>query len=536
MRGVVAAGAAVLLIAGFASPASATTRNFNLNVVGGSISIGSTTNDLGGGPACSDGDDNEYDAPFTPSKDGLIDYPADPECVSPFDNDEKTAGFQQAVPLSLSGTIDDVTGAFNVPASGLTFPDATLTLSSPLVVFVANSANADSAITGTLAPGGTMSFSSLDLSFHIKLCIADFGCTDPPPPYGTVAGNWTANCIVDVNPPNVTSADPAGSPYFAAAGVATVADTDYTLPVPTDDSPAGTLPCAALAGSFGLPDTGADISLQVSTNKAIGQAKSITVGNGSVVEPGPNGAKAGTAKITFPVTVNTPPGTDLTFSLATAGLGATESYKAKPAPTDIDFKSLDGKVGKIKAGKTSGKVAVTVYSDSFTEGDELLLLTVSAPSDPSYTIVHGTALGTIHDRAAANTVSVYGGDVSEGSNAGASPTKPASVAAVFPLVMSAAQLTDTAVTYCTQPITASPNTGKGKTLVVNDYAPVDCAAPKTKVIKAGKLISAISIKVNQDSVKEPDEAFAVVIINVAGSSATANPAASAGIAQIKTDD
>jgi len=231
----------------------------------------------------------------------------------------------------------------------------------------------------------------------------------------------------------------------------------------------------------------------------------IRYGNGSVTEPGPNvlTAKPGTAKITFPITLNTPvTGTDLTFSLATAGLGATESVKP---PTGLqDFASLDGKVGKIKVGKTAGKISVTVYSDGNVEADELLLVTASALSDGTYTVVHGTALGTIKDVAAANKVSVLGGDTPEGSNAGLSPTKPATVAATFPLVMSTQQLTDTTVTYCTQDVTANANdTSKPLTPAkIKDYAPVLCSAPKVKVIKAGKLTSAIAIKVNQDTTGE----------------------------------
>jgi hypothetical protein len=535
-RGVLAAGAAILLIAGLAAPASATTRPFKVQVVGGSISIGSTTNALGGGPACSDGTDNEYDAPFTPGKDGLIDYPADPDCSSPFDNDERTAGFQQPVPITMSGTIDDSTGSFNVPTSGLSFPATTLTLSSPLVVFVANATTADSPITGSIGgPFGVAQFTSLDLTFALQLCIPAFGCTNPPAPYGTGPG-WTANCLVDVHPPNATSTDPAGSPYLG--GIATIADTDYNIPVPTDASPPGAVPCAGLAGSFGLPDPNSDIALQVSTNKALGQAKSITVGNATTIEPGPNtpAGKAGMSKLVFPITVNTAPLTDLTVNLSTAGLTATEAYKAKPTPTDIDFSSLDGKTATIKAGKTVGKASVNVYSDSATEGDETMIVTVSSPSDPTYTVVNGTALGIIHDRAAANKLSVIGADVSEGNNAALAPLKPQTVSGTASLVLSTIQATDTNVTYCTLPITANPNTGKGKTLAIDDYSPVDCAAPKVKIIKAGHLTSAISIKVNQDSVSEPDEAFAVVVLNVAGSTATLDPTNSAGVIQIKTDD
>jgi hypothetical protein len=546
-RGVVAAGAGLLLIAGLATPASAATRPFNAQVVAGNIAIGSAANvDIAGTPACSDGEDNEYDAPFTPTKDTLIDFPADPQCSSPFDNDEKLGGFQAAVPITLTGTIDDSTGAFSVPASNFSFPATTLTITSPVPAFDANATTANSTVTGTLTAGGAMSFSSINLNFAIQLCIPAFGCTNPPPPYGTGPA-WSANCNVTVNPPALNTSDPgytdpetskvwAGTPYFPSAGVATVVDTDFFIDTPADGSPPGAIPCAGLSGTFGLPSSTNDLAFQVMTNKAVGQAKSITVGNATVSEAGPDliKGKPGLSKLTFPVTVNTAPLTDLTFNLSTVGAGAVES--AKPAPANVDFTSLDGKVGKIKAGKTIGKVSVNVLSDSLTEGDESVILNISSPSDPSYTLVHSSALGTIHDRTAANKVSIYGGDTPEGSNAAIAPLKPATTTATFPLVMSTQQATDTTVTYCTQQITASPNTGKGKGLVIDDYSPIDCALPKSKIIKAGKLFSTITVKVNQDSTVEPDEAFAVVILNVAGSPATADAAHSAGIGLIKTDD
>src|SRR3954453_2585732 len=127
-RGVVGIGAGLMLIAALATPASATPRNFSATMVGGQITLAPETgsNSLGGGPACSNGTDDEYDTPFTPTKDSLIDYPSDPDCSSPLDNDEKVAGFQAPVPISLVGTIDDSTGNFTVPTSGLTFPSTTL--------------------------------------------------------------------------------------------------------------------------------------------------------------------------------------------------------------------------------------------------------------------------------------------------------------------------------------------------------------------------------------------------------------------------
>jgi hypothetical protein len=555
-RGVVAVTAGVLLIVGLAAPASATTRPFEATAVGGAVTLSSATgtNDLGGTkPACSNGTDDEYpnEQPHSVenNKDSLIDYPADLQCVTPFDNSERQNGFQAPVSISMRGTIDDVTGAFNVPANGLTFPQATLYLTTPIPGFVVNITTATAPLTGTIAPGGAVNFTSSSFNFRTQICLAaGASCSsgNPPPPYGS-GTTWTADCNIAVNP-TLTSGDPNGSAYNAAAGVFTAADSDFGIPVPTDagivaPAPGATqaLPCAALAGGFGFPTTAgtannSQMALQMSTNKAIAQTKSVTVGNGTVVEPGPNGAKPGTVKITFPVTVNTPPAADLVLNLQSIGFGATESQK--PAIPNTDFASIDGKTATIKAGKTSGKISISVYSDSNVESTEYVLAAVVGISDPTYTIVKGTGLGTIEDRPANNLLSVSGGDVSEGSNGGASPTKPATVQEVFTLTMSTAQATDTNVVYCTQSITGvETDTSKPLTAgKIGDFSPIPCSAPKTKIIKATKLSSSIPIKVNQDSTAESDEAFALVILNVNGSAATLNPATPFAAGRILADD
>jgi hypothetical protein len=547
-RSVVAVGAGLLLIAGLATPAAAVSQSFSATVIGGQVTLAPETgsNSLGGGPACSNLKDDEYDAPFTPTKDTLIDYPADPQCATPFDNDERVNGFQLASPISLHGTIDDTTGVFSL--NTLSWPVTTLTVSSPVgPVFVENTTSLDAPLTGTLSGAGVATTVLSDFTFRTKICLAagvSCGGGNPPPPYGS-GTNWSADCNIDVKPDTLGTADPAGSAYFGPGGVLTMADSSFGIPVPTDAGPAA-IPCAGLAAAFGFPTTDnndSSIAIQLSTNKAIGQAKSVTVGSGSVIEPGPNvlTSKAGTSKITFPVTVNTPPLVDLTFNIATSSFAPAPGWaieSQKPAIPNTDFTSLDGKVGKIKAGKTAGTVSVTVFSDALVESPELLIVSISGLSDPTYSLVHGAALGTINDNAGGAKVSVLAGDVSEGSNAGASPTKPATVSTTFPLVLSAQQLTDTVVTYCTMDVTAEGNdTSKPVTPAkIKDYAPVSCALPKTKTIKAGKMTSSVAVKVNQDSTVEPDEALAVVILAVSGSPATIDAAHSAGIGRIMADD
>ena len=513
LRGLVVLGAVVGMLAATMLPASAAPQPFAASVVGGTVAIGTTGPiNIGGNPACSNGTDDEYDAPFTPSKDSLIDYPADPECATPFDGDEKVAGFQAPNPISVAGTIDDVSGAFTVPPSGLNWQPTTLTVTSPLVVFVANDTDLDSNMTGTVNFGtGDVTVTSLDMSFYIQLCIVAFSCTNPPPPHGTGTG-WTANCIVDVNPPAVNTSDPAGSPYNPYTGRATVADTDFFIPTPTDNVPAGAIPCGVLAGSFGLPSSTNDLALELATNGPLASS-AISIGNSatSVVEPGAAGQKG---KALIPVTVNPAPTADLVLLANTSDGTAT-------APGD--YKALVNKPVTIKAGKTQGKVAVTVYGDGAAEGAEYLDVTLTCSSGPcgSYTLVRqGKARVTIKDPAGTDTVALGNVEVTEGSATGGKAK------ASVPVTLQGSVPTGSVtLTYCTTPITATEGV---------DYLGVSCSAPKTKVVKAGKQSTVINVTVLHDTASEPDEAMAVWVLSVSGSGYSLGQPF--GVVTIKTDE
>src|SRR3954453_2673539 len=84
------AGVASLALAGgmvVAQTTAAHAAPFTMSLVGGSFSLGSqATLALAGTPACQNGSDDEFMPPFgTP--DGLIDFPADPQCANAYDND-----------------------------------------------------------------------------------------------------------------------------------------------------------------------------------------------------------------------------------------------------------------------------------------------------------------------------------------------------------------------------------------------------------------------------------------------------------------
>jgi hypothetical protein len=513
LRGLVVLGAVVGMLAATMLPASAATQPFAASVVGGSVAIGTTGPiSIGGNPACSNGTDDEYDAPFVPTKDTLIDFPADPQCATPFDGDEKVAGFQAPTPISVSGTIDDVTGAFTVPVAGLNWQPTTLTVTTPLVAFVANDTDLDSPMTGTVNYGsGQVDITSLDMSFYIQLCIPAFLCTNPPPPHGT-GTTWTANCIVDVNPPAVSTTDPAGSAYSYFTGRATVADTDFSIPAPTDNTPPGTVSCPTLAGAFGLPSATNDVALELATNGPL-FTNAISIGNSatSIVEPGATGQKG---KALIPVTVNPAPAADLVLAANT-----TDGTAIAPG----DYKALVNKAVTIKAGKTQGKVAVTVYGDGIAESDETLNITLTCVSGPcgSYQFVRqGKARVTIEDPTGANTVALGNVEVTEGSATGgkAKASVPVSLQGAVPTG-------NVTLTYCTTPITATEGV---------DYLGVSCGTPKTKIVKAGKQSTVINVTVLHDTTSEPDEAMAVWVIGVSGSGYSIGQPF--GVVTIKTDE
>jgi len=512
LRALIVLGAVVGMLAATMLPASAASQPFQAQVVGGSVQIGTTAPiSIGGNPACANGTDDEFVSPFgTP--DGLIDYPADPECATPFDNNETDPGFQAATPISVTGTIDDSTGAFSVPVSGLNWPTAVLTITSPLTALVVNSTVLDSPMTGVVNYGtGQVDVTSLDTSFFIQLCIVALGCTNPPPPYGT-GSTWTANCIVDVNPPAVSSTDPAGSAYSFHTGRTTVADTDFFIPAPTDNTPPGSLSCGLLAGSFGLPSSTNDIALVLATNGPL-FPNYISIGNSatSVVEPGATGAKG---KAIVPITVNPAPTSPITLAASTSDGTATQPG---------DYKALVNKPITIQAGKTQGKVAVTVYGDGAAEGDEYLDITLTCVSGcGGYSLVRqGKARVTITDPSGANTVAAGNVEVTEGSATGGK-----AVASVPVTLQGALPTADVTLTYCTTPITATEGV---------DYLGVSCSAPKTKTIKAGKQSTVINLKVLHDTDDEADEAAAIWILSASGGgySTVAQPF---GIVTIKADE
>ncbi len=168
------------LAGGVVAPAGADAP-FTMSLVGGSFSLGNQgTIPLNPGIACQNGTDDEFLAPFgTP--DGLVDYPDDPQCTSPYDANETLAGFQAPDPVEFTGTIDP---GFNISVNS-NFAPVDLVFSRPsptlgvcdddLLVTKASTSFTDLAPhTGSLGAGTLTLNLRLDTVLDIR-CDADLG-------------------------------------------------------------------------------------------------------------------------------------------------------------------------------------------------------------------------------------------------------------------------------------------------------------------------------------------------------------------------
>jgi hypothetical protein len=138
---------AILVLAG---PASASVSNpgpFTTTVLGGSTLTlnGSGTVFRIGTAACGDTTDNDADT--------LIDFPADTQCASAADANERLAGAQAYVAPKVNSTVTNAaTNNISVAANGYVFPSSELCVNTTSCLTVTISAAA--ATTGTINPEG----------------------------------------------------------------------------------------------------------------------------------------------------------------------------------------------------------------------------------------------------------------------------------------------------------------------------------------------------------------------------------------------
>ncbi|MBX7160953.1 MAG: PKD domain-containing protein [Acidimicrobiia bacterium] len=332
--------------------------SFSLNVTGGELSIKTTAFDLTPNPLpqCSDGFDNEADsqAPL----DGLIDYPADPQCASATDNSELAGGDQPKVDVSITGTVDGA-GNVNVPTSGVVFPNAYMYDSTAGVITI--QIIPSHAATGTLNP--LTGAASIRVRVYIKLTNTAGGIFN-------LGGNCTIGSVsnpIDLNVLTTgTTAPPApntpisGTAYNAADGTATLVNNSFAVPG------------ASNCGLFGAANS--TINSTLGLPSAAGNNTAILSGSVTpVLGKAVNAAgTASPASGNTPLTVNF----DSSASSATAGIANRE--------WDLDG---DGTF------ETTGTTAAHTYTSGGTTDVKLRITDTGGDSDTTTIPVVATGSG-----------------------------------------------------------------------------------------------------------------------------------------------
>jgi PKD repeat protein len=251
--------AALVGVVGFGDSAHADVvgnpGNFSFTVSGGSIAIKAQIFDLTPNslPECADGVDNEADNQAPP--DGLVDFPADPQCASATDNSELVSGEQPKQDLQLAGTID-ANGNVVVPTSGVVFPTSYLYVDGAGVITV--TILATHAATGTLNP--VTGDVSVRVRVRIKLTNSLLGANCY---IGTIAAPVDVNTLITGTtappPPNLPI---SGVPYNPVGGTATLVNNSFGVPGATGCGLLGVLN-GVVNGALGLPSGPGNNSIEL---------------------------------------------------------------------------------------------------------------------------------------------------------------------------------------------------------------------------------------------------------------------------------
>jgi hypothetical protein len=186
-------------------------------------------------------------------------------------------------------------------------------------------------------------------------------------------------------------------PYTTSDGGA-VAPTDYKAKSGTAKIKAGKTSAKVSITTYG--NTGAEGSRQFfvilgSTSvPVLDGTGTATIIDDEGAEPGASISDAtvvegdtGTVVATHVVTLTSPAPTDIGITYVMTGTGASAG---------LDFKAKTGTL-KIKAGKTSGKISVTVNGDTLDEADEGVEVSLTGTGDSGIAIIDGTGTTTIID-------------------------------------------------------------------------------------------------------------------------------------------
>ncbi len=240
---------------------------------------------------------------------------------------------------------------------------------------------------------------------------------------------------------------------------------------------------------FGADTTGTILNDDAANIDVSIAAASVTEGNG------------GTVNLNLPVTLSAP---------ATSDISIPFTVTAGTATAGTDYQTTSGAV-QIATGSSAGVATVVVNGDLLDEPDETLTVTLGMPPQ-GYTIVTGSAVGTILDDDAPPTISVSAPSVTEG-NTGTTPM-------TFVVSLSAPSGFDVGYTRAT---------ANGSATAGSDYVALAAAA---MTIPAGQTTQNVIVQVNGDFAVEPDE---TVLLNLTAVT-NATPASASGTGTILNDD
>jgi CSLREA domain-containing protein len=210
----------------------------------------------------------------------------------------------------------------------------------------------------------------------------------------------------------------------------------------------------------------------------------VSIGDRNVVE-----GNSGTTAATFAVSLSAPSGKQVTVDYATADDTARQPADYGPASGTLTF----------APGQVSKTIAVAVVGDTVIEQDETYTVGLSGAVNAG--LADATGLGTIANDdvvlpPVVPAITIAGATVTPEGNAG---TKDAT----FAVTLSRATTVPVSVQYATANGTAS---------AAADYA----AASGTLTFAPGETAKAVVVKVNGDTLVEPNETFTVALSVAAG--------------------
>ena len=559
----------MLVGGGVALPATtaAASGPFSMSLVGGSFSLGTQgTFALTGGAQCQNGIDDELIAPFG-APDGLIDYPADPGCSSPYDNNESLPGMQPLTPVAFNGTIDNasnfsVSSAFPPVVFALTTASPTAGVCDSNLLTVKTTTNfVDlAAHTGNLTAGTLTLHLRLDTTLDIE-CDTDLGAGTNFVPFdfdgaggmNPWGGATPVVCAHDVSSLNLSaSGDAAAASTSKSQGAGVTApmtgknlkpalvfgDVFDSIPVATADTRCGFFD-AFVFGTSAVDNSAVQFAFITADYQYTDlPGIDVNVGDVTVVE-GDGGLGAlgcggrschNTAQVV--VTLSSPALVDSTVTVIadnTTGGSAngtpTGAEVVAPGPSDYkNTTALRPKVLLFRAGKSTATFTIPIVPDQTPESTETIMVQVTAVSAG---LVANDDVGMVtivdDDNSVEPDTGISIGDAAvyeTGSALVCGGALRCKGIAILPITASSPALLDTPLTYTITNgenvlgVFSAAEAVNGKTLG-DDFLPVTVARLKT--LRAGKTALALVVTILADNTSEPGEFGAETLtVTIAG--------------------